>query len=164
MTETRQVPAQIDVSDGRCSVTTSCSGQTSVAVIERHGSPKQARHVPIGTRDAAALSLHLDGAPVILRPGPGRYMRGSYRVIVRHGGSTYRFRPKSPDTSRLTRDGDRLGDFEVRGDGTIDVSWHDGVTPAAQDAAVGFVLAAAFGTGAQFFVMMLLDLLGHVPD
>jgi hypothetical protein len=110
--------------------------------------------------------MTVDGAPVRLRPGSGRYRRGSYQVTVVHGAVTYRFRPKSPDVSRLTRDGRRLGDFEVTRAGTVDVTWHEEAAAEvnATDAAVGTALAAAFGTGAQFFLLMLLDLLGHVPD
>ena len=74
----------------------------------------------------------------------------------------YLYRPKSPDTSRLIRDGIALGDFEVREDGSIDVAWHREFKDV--DAAVGYALAGAFGAGAQFFAMLLLDLLGHIPD
>lgn len=164
MTEIQDLPAELEITEGRVAVTATHADRVSTAVIERLETTKLKKHVPIGTRKAAALSMQVDGEPVTLRPGPGRYMRGSYKVRVQHGDVTYKFRPKSPDTSRLSRDGVRLGDFEIRKDGTIDVTWHEEATPTATDSAVGHALSAAFGTGAQFFVMMLLDLLGHVPD
>jgi hypothetical protein len=163
LTETQELPIELEVEAGRVAVTATHASGVSTVVIERHGTAGTVRHVPIGTRDAAALTMHIDGEPVSLRPGRGRYMRGSYKVRVKHGTVTYLFRPKSPDSSRLFRDGVRLADFELR-DGTIDVTWHAQTTPAAPDVAVGHALAAAFGTGAQFFIMLLLDLLGHVPD
>ena len=166
MTETMDHPVVIEVAAGRVAVTATLPGGVSTTVIERQGTTGSKKHIPIGTRDARRLAMEVDGTQVRLRPGPGRYMRGSYRVTVIHGPVTYRFRPKSPDVSRLTRDGRRLGDFELRDDGTIDVTWHDGAAAevTAADNAVGTALAAAFGTGAPFFLMLLLDLLGHVPD
>ena len=157
VTEFLPKQADVEVGDGRVAVTVTLDGRVSTALITRHGTGQPAKHVPIGTRKANRLSMTLDGEPVTLRPGPGRYMRGSYRVTVVHGAVTYRFRPKSPDVSRLTCDGRPLGDYELRADGTV------GVTGGAASA-VGIALAVAFGTGAQFFAMMLLDLLGHVPD
>ncbi|OJF14945.1 hypothetical protein [Couchioplanes caeruleus] len=164
MTDLQELPVELEANDRRVAVTAAYAGLVGTAVIERHETTELAKHVPIGTRDATALTMHVDGEPVILRPGRGRYMRGSYKVTVNHGGIVYKFRPKSPDVSRLSRGGVRLGDFELRNGGAVDITWHEGSTPTATDAAVGYALAAAFGTGAQFFVLMLLDLLGHVPD
>ena len=166
MTETMDQPVTIDVSDGRVAVTVALAGTTGTAVIERHDGTALAKHIPIGTRDARRLTMTVDGAPVTLRPGAGRYRRGSYRVTVVHGAVKYRFRPKSPDVSRLSRDGRRLGNFELTAAGTVDVTWPEesAAEVSATDTAVGTALAAAFGTGAQFFLLMLLDLLGHVPD
>jgi hypothetical protein len=164
VTELRDPPVELEVDEGRVAVTATHDGRVGTAVIERHGSPVRAKHIPIGTRDAGSLTMLVQGEQAVLRPGPGRYMRGSYKVRVRHGAVAYRYRPKSPETHRLLRDGVRLGDFEVRKDGSIDVTWHEGATPTATDAAVGYALAAAFGTGAQFFIMMMLDLVGQVPD
>ncbi|MEU4622349.1 hypothetical protein AB0G04_20580 [Actinoplanes sp. NPDC023801] len=164
MTELQDLPVELEAGEGRVAATATHDGHVGTAVIERHGSPAKAGHVPIGTRDAKSLTMLVDGDEAVLRPGPGRYTRGSYKVRVRHGSVSYIYRPKSPDTHRLLRDGVRLGDFEVRKDGTIDVTWHEGAEPTATDAAVGYALAAAFGTGAQFFIMMMLDVVGQVPD
>ncbi|GIE36786.1 hypothetical protein Ait01nite_098310 [Actinoplanes italicus] len=164
MTELQDLPVELEVDEGRVAVTATHDGHIGTAVIERHGSATKAKHVPIGTRDAKSLTMTVDSEQVTLRPGPGRYTRGSYKVRVRHGAAKYLYRPKSPDTHRLLRDGVQLGDFEIRKDGSIDVTWHEGATPTATDAAVGYALAAAFGTGAQFFIMMMLDLVGQVPD
>ena len=157
-------PVEFDVDEGHVAVTAAVDGRVCTAVIERGPVRKVAKHVPIGTRDASALSMRVDGVPVTLRPGPGRLMRGSYKVRVRCGETAYLFRPKNPERSRLSRDGVRLGDFEVRAGGAVDVQWHDGAEPTAADVAVGYALAAAFGTGAQFFLAMLLDLLTQIPD
>jgi hypothetical protein len=164
VTELQDLPVELEVDEGRVAVTATHDSHVGTVVIERHGSPAKAKHVPIGTRDAKSLTMLVDGEQEILRPGPGRYTRGSYKVRVRHGAVAYMYRPKSPDTHRLLRDGVRLGDFEVRKDGSIDVTWLEGATPTAADVAVGYALAAAFGTGAQFFLMMMLDLVGQTPD
>jgi hypothetical protein len=164
VTELQDPPVELEVDEGRVSVTATHDGRVGTALIERHGSPARTGHVPIGTRDAASLTMLVDGERAVLRPGPGRYTRGSYLVRVRHRAVAYHYRPKSPDTHRLLRDGARLGDFEVRKDGSIDVTWHEGARPTATDAAVGYALAAAFGAGAQFFIMMMLDVVGQVPD
>ncbi|GAA3920493.1 hypothetical protein Aau02nite_08800 [Amorphoplanes auranticolor] len=159
-------PVAVAVSDGSVAVAATLAGRSGTAVIGRLDDTGLKKHIPIGTRDARRLSMAVDGSPVTLRPGSGRYRRGSYQVTVVHGAVTYRFRPKSPDVSRLTRDGRRLGDFELTTAGTVDITWHEEAAAevSVTDAAVGTVLGAASGTGAQFFLLMLLDLLGQVPD
>ncbi|MER8233275.1 hypothetical protein [Streptomyces sp. NPDC094049] len=104
-------------------------------------------HTPIGTRRAALLALTVDGEPVVLRPARGRLLRHSYRVDVRTDGVHYRLVPCGKDTSKLLRDGRRLGTLIRAGDGRIIDRWESAPTP--RDRALGTALAAAFGTGAS---------------
>jgi hypothetical protein len=153
----QELSVEITTGDGWVAVTAG----SSPAVVERVGEVAVAKSVPIGTRAAASLRMQVDDRPVRVRPGPGRYARGSYKVVVDHDGVTYRLRPKSPDVSRLSRDNVRLGDFELKADGSVQADWFEqnrgSVIPA--DAAVGYALAVALGTGARFFLVMLLDVL-----
>ncbi|MFD9369833.1 hypothetical protein ACFWA6_19365 [Streptomyces sp. NPDC060020] len=110
-------------------------------------------HVPIGTRDPDRLSMTVGGAEVALRPAKGFLTRRSYRVDV----GEYRLVPDSLDGSRLLRDGAVLGVFSSSGDGRVSVEWKG--EPGADDAAVGYALAAAFGTGAEPMWKLTLDAL-----
>jgi hypothetical protein len=161
VTQIEQPSVSLDRADGQVGVTVSDADAASTVVIRRIGEIEPVRHVPIGTRKSENLEIVIDGEAARLKPGPGRWARGSYKVTVVHDRVTYLFRPKSPDTSRLTRDGIKLGDFELRDDGDVRVTWHDDADVRATDAAVGYALSAAFGTGAQF---MLLALLGMLED
>ena len=166
MTDIQELSVDLQTEDGRVTVTVTAGDKASTAAVERVGDPKIVKTVPIGTRQAANLRMRVNDSAARLRPGPGRYARGSYKVSVVHDGATYRLRPKSPDTSRLTRDNVRLGDFGLQADGSVNADWfqenRDSVT--STDAAVGYALAAAFGTGARFFVLMLVDVFSSVPD
>ncbi|MFB7178779.1 hypothetical protein ACFCYI_13860 [Streptomyces sp. NPDC056257] len=110
-------------------------------------------HVPIGARDPDRLSMTVGGAEVALRPAKGFLTRRSYRVDV----GEYRLVPDSLDGSRLLRDGAVLGVFSSSGDGRVSVEWKG--EPGADDAAVGYALAAAFGTGAEPMWKLALDAL-----
>ncbi|WP_328467397.1 hypothetical protein OHA21_48905 [Actinoplanes sp. NBC_00393] len=160
MDDVQETPIDVRVTEGRVAVRAG-----GFVTIERIGDPAARKHVPIGTRDRKHLRMTIDGVPAVLRPGPGRYTRGSYKVRVVHDGAAYLLRPKDPETSRLSRDGFRLGDFQVV-DGEVRVDWDPDtrITPTGADLAIGYALTAAFGAGASFFIVMLLDLLGHVPD
>ncbi|MEU5464844.1 hypothetical protein AB0H06_25065 [Streptomyces althioticus] len=62
--------------------------------------------------------------------------------------------PNSTETSRLLRDKRRLGVLTSTGDGKVTVEWENGerrstAAPEPYDAAVGYALAAAYGTGAE---------------
>ncbi|MDI6099134.1 hypothetical protein QLQ12_11050 [Actinoplanes sp. NEAU-A12] len=167
MNDIQELSVDVTAEDGWVTVTVAVGDAVSSAVVERVGDPAIAKNVPIGTRKAANLRMLVNDEAARLRPGPGRFARGSYKVAVVHDSVTYRLRPKSPDTSRLTRDGVRLGDFELKSDGSVSVDWfeenRDSVTPT--DAAIGYALATAFGTGAQFFLLMLFDVVGAAgPD
>ncbi|WP_145830827.1 hypothetical protein [Actinoplanes teichomyceticus] len=157
MTDARIV--DVEQSDGRVVVRVLAAGTTTVAVVERLHDPRVHPHIPIGTRERQHLRMMVDDIPVRLRPGAGRYSRHSYRVVAEHEGHAYLYRPKSPDTSRLLRDGFRLGDFTITSRGEVDADWHG--EPGPVDVAVGHALAAAFGAGANFFLVSLLDLVSQ---
>lgn len=116
-------------------------------------------HVPIGTRDPDRLNLLIDGVEEILRPAKGFLTRRSYRVAVVSAARkcTYLLVPDSVGTSRLLRDRRRLGVFTSTGDGKVSVEWEPGRAPEPYDAAVGYALAAAFGTGAEPMWKLTLD-------
>ena len=138
-------------------------GETeSRATIQRSAEVDPQAYIPIGTRDAAHLTMLLDGATVALEPGPGRYTRGSYKVAAVHNGQRYLLAPASEVSSRFSRDGVALGEFARDRSGEIRVWWDRGAVVGAADAAVGYALAAAFGTGAKFFLAALFD--GPGPD
>ncbi|GIF07260.1 hypothetical protein [Actinoplanes siamensis] len=150
MTDARPLIADVEQSEGRVAVEVRAESGRATAVVERIRDPKLHRHIPIGTRDREHLRMMVDDVPVILRPGAGRWSRRSYRVVVEHDGRQYVYRPKTSESSRLTRDGFRVGDFT----GT-NPEWHG--SPEPVDAAVGYALAAAFGSGAEFLLAAFLD-------
>ncbi|MFH0517200.1 hypothetical protein ACHBTE_08480 [Streptomyces sp. M41] len=118
-------------------------------VVSRAPGTEAEDHIPVGTRDRRLLTLTVDGEEGAVRPAKGRLTRRSYRVDVRHSGRVWRLVPDSVPGSRLLRDGLRLGDLTSEGDGRILAEWRQGTTPDALDAALGYALAAGFGTGAQ---------------
>ncbi|MER6299056.1 hypothetical protein ABT247_05695 [Kitasatospora sp. NPDC001539] len=113
--------------------------------------------IAIGTRDATHLTLTVDGDPVPLRPGRGRLLRGSYRVETTYDGAAYVLVPDSIPSSRLTRDGKRLGDFSCDGDQIVLARWRDDAPTRPADAAIGYALASAFGTGGHPTWMLLVE-------
>ncbi|WP_329157536.1 hypothetical protein OHA63_19170 [Streptomyces anulatus] len=114
-------------------------------------------HIVIGTRDPRHLTLTVDGREATITPGKGRLRRRSYRVDVRCAGTSYRLVPDSIPSSRLTRDGKHIGDFSSDGDRRVLAEWRSGAVVEPADAAIGYALAAAFGTGGQPLWMMLVD-------
>ncbi len=126
-------------------------------VLERDPAAEVDPHIAIGTRDPARLTLRIDGAHAELRPAKGRFSRRSYRVDVEYGGASYRLVPDSIPSSRLTRDGVHLGDFSSDGDESVIVEWKEGCEIRPADAAIGYALASAFGTGGQPMWMMIVD-------
>jgi hypothetical protein len=149
---------QYEMTDGRVAVLV--GGHE--AVVERIGEVESARHVPIGTRRAAHLRMHLDGEPVQLHPGPGRWARRSYRVRATHRGVRYLLKPISPTESEFVRDGVVLGTFGRDEAGVVEMDLTDGADPA--DVALGSALAFAFGTGAELFWVLMLQVVGAYPD
>jgi hypothetical protein len=125
--------------------------------LRRDEAAEVSRYVPIGTRDAAHLTLTVDGTPATLSPGRGRFTRGSFRVDARVDGVSYHFHPSDEDGSRLSRDGRRLGEILLEPE-TVELmaGWASGADVRPRDAAVGYALATAFGTGAESTLMMLV--------
>ncbi|MFD3543056.1 hypothetical protein ACFWUQ_26665 [Streptomyces sp. NPDC058662] len=132
-------------------------GAIPPATLRRRTGPPADPAIAIGTRDPALLTLLVDGRPTDLRPAKGRLSRRSYRVEATCDGARYRLVPDSLTTSRLTRGGVHLGDFSCDGDERPGAVWKDGPDIRPADAAIGYVLASAFGTGAQPLWMMLTD-------
>ncbi|MFF7447413.1 MULTISPECIES: hypothetical protein [unclassified Streptomyces] len=119
-------------------------------VLSRATGTKDDGETPIGTRNAGLLILSVGGEAAALAPGRGRLLRHSYRVDARHAGRHWRLVPHSMPDSRLLRDGRRLGDFHSKGRGEVKAAeWRSDAKPDAMDAAVGYALAAAFGTGGE---------------
>ncbi|SPF05972.1 hypothetical protein [Streptomyces sp. MA5143a] len=119
-------------------------------------------HIPVGTRDGARLTLTVDGEDAVIDPAKGRLTRRSYRVDVRYAERSWRLVPDSIPGSRLVRAGAYLGDFTSGGDGKVLVEWREDAEPEALDAALGYALAAAFGTGAQPLWMTAIEMVGDL--
>lgn len=117
-------------------------------VLRRVAGTRTEEHIPIGTRKRGRLTLDVDGQEAVVRPAKGRLTRRSYRVDVRHAGHAYRLVPDSVAGSRLLKDRKHIGDFTSEGDGHVLAEWKEGARVEATDAALGYALAAAFGTGA----------------
>ncbi|ANS66798.1 hypothetical protein SLINC_4574 [Streptomyces lincolnensis] len=131
-------------------------------VLNRASGTRADDHIPVGTRDAGLLTLTVAGEAAALAPGRGRLTRRSYRVDVRHAGHHRRLLPDSVPSSRLLRDGHRLGDLTSQGDGHVLAEWRPDAKPDATDVALAYALAAAFGTGAQPLPMLLADAIGDL--
>lgn len=132
--------------------------RVATAELRRAPGAPAAGHVPIGTRAGAYLHLSVDGRPAHLTPGQGRLTRRSHRVEVIYGGAVYRLLPDSPNGSRLVKEGRRIADFSSDGTGHVWADWHPDVAPPLrEDAAIGYTLAAAFGTGAEPAWRLLLQ-------
>ncbi|MFP3988961.1 hypothetical protein U9R90_15965 [Streptomyces sp. E11-3] len=170
MNDTASIPARIPppVHDDRFGeVTVQLAAEQGELVVEGELIPRVTlrrdpaadvdEQVAIGTREAARLRLTVGGAEAVLRLGKGGISRRSYRVDVEHDGVRYRLVPDSVPSSRLTRDGAYVGDFLSDGDGRVIAEWREGSDVRPTDAAVGYALAAAFGTGGQPWWMMAAD-------
>jgi hypothetical protein len=116
-------------------------------------------YVPIGTRHPEHLTFSVDSSPATLTPGCGRFTRGSFRVDAVVNDVRYRLAPSDADGSALLRDGKRLGEFLLEPE-TIELMavWADDQPVQARDAAVGYALATAFGTGAEHTLTMLAQI------
>lgn len=130
--------------------------------IERRGPATD--QTPIGTLDPRSLGMTVEGLAATVTPSSGGILRGSHKARVESLAGHVLFAPCSGQSHRLVRgtaySGDNeMGRFERGSDGQITVQWSDdrslfGVLPkksAAQptDAAIGYALAAAFGTGGR---------------
>ncbi|MFJ8535620.1 hypothetical protein [Streptomyces sp. NPDC093591] len=135
-------------------------------VLSRAAGTETDDHIPVGTRDGGRLTLTVDGEEASVRPAKGRLTRRSFRVDVRHAGHVWRLVPDSLPGSEFLRDGRRLGNFCSEGDGAVTAEWRPesgpDTAPDATDAALGYALAAAFGTGAQPMWMLVGDAIGDL--
>ncbi|MCH0543316.1 hypothetical protein I3F58_27960 [Streptomyces sp. MUM 203J] len=144
-------------------VTVSGDRVPTVVIRRRAGDDVEVNaHIPVGTRDGGLLSLTVDGHSVPVRPGKGRLTRRSFRADAAYGGDRYRLVPDSMVGSRLLRGRQRLGEFSSDGDGVVLAEWRGDADVRAVEAALGYALAAAFGTGAQPMWMLALDALGDL--
>jgi hypothetical protein len=163
------VTVAVDVAAGRVSVQ---GERIPTTIVERTAEVPLQAYVPIGTRNPDALRLTVGGAREWLRPSRGRISRRSYRVRARVGSADLLFTPRSPTESRLVRGtsyrGDNgLGGFARLTGGAVVVEWSRevsalGVTapaaePSPEEAAVGYAVAAAFGTGARIFLAAVFE-------
>lgn len=131
-------------------------------VLRRTAGTDAADHIPVGTRDGALLTLTVDGEEAAVAPAKGRLTRHSYRVDVHHAGHAWRLVPDSIPGSRLLRDERHVGDFSSGGDGQVLAEWREDAEPDATDAALGYALTAAFGTGAQPMWMIAMEMVGDL--
>ncbi|ANZ13547.1 hypothetical protein O1L44_00050 [Streptomyces noursei] len=115
--------------------------------------------VPIGTRDGSGLSMTVAGTQVRVSPTRGHLTRRSYRVDTTYGGTTYRLVPCGDADSKLLKNRRHIGVFTSRGDGSVEAKWQPSMKVQPPDAAVGYTLAAAFGTGARSSFELILDVL-----
>lgn len=106
------------------------------------------RYSRIGSRDRAHLTLRVGDAEAVIAPAPGGVTRRSYRVDARVHSVAYRLVPNGPSTSALRRDRAQIGTLVADEDGGVTAIWATSPTVRPTDAAVGYLLAAAFGTGA----------------
>lgn len=132
-------------------------------VLTRTAGPDPSGLIPIGTRDRRRLTLTVDGAEARTIPGKGRVLRRTYRVDVRYDGARYRLIPHTSTSSRFLRDGRPLGALKSAGNGPVHAEWAVGTQVTAQDAAIAYTLAAAFGTGGQPWWSTLEELMDEIP-
>lgn len=135
-------------------------------IERRPGTARDQRHAaaPVGTRDAGLLSATLGGAPVRLEVGPGRLLRRSYRVTGAIGDAVLTLSPRTPYSSRVLRGrrGRRRHDLGLATrapSGGVGIAWagRDGADgPTAPEAALAYLLAGAFDTGAELAVVQLV--------
>ncbi|MEV5851844.1 hypothetical protein [Streptomyces anulatus] len=167
MTDTTPVPAAVE-DDHHGDILVELTGENGEmlvvsgeriprVVLTRAPGAEVDDHIVIGTRDPRHLTLTVDGREATITPGKGKLRRRSYRVDVRCAGTSYRLVPDSIPSSRLTRDGKHIGDFSSDGDRRVLAEWRSGAAVEPADAAIGYALAAAFGTGGQPMWMMLVD-------
>jgi hypothetical protein len=119
-----------------------------VAMIVRDEETRDHAQAPLGTRDEARLTMTVGGDTAGLHLGAGRLKRSSFCASVDLPGRAYVFEPTSTSSSVLRRNGQQVASFISSEDG-LSAYWRpEGTSPLAEDAAVGYLLAAAFGTGA----------------
>ncbi|MGC7102608.1 hypothetical protein ACPZ19_48755 [Amycolatopsis lurida] len=154
----------IDVSAERGVVEVS-GEQVPTVVIRRSPDAEASKYIPIGTRNATHLSMSVGGVAAELRPGKGRLTRRSYRIELTVAGTEYKSTPGPDEDAVLSRDGVKLGSFELdEADGEFTVHWlteGDEVQPS--DAAIGYALSAAFRTRTTGIISLLANGSESVP-
>lgn len=151
-------------------------GPPMTATIARIGARTSAT-VPIGTRRAAQLKASIDGCEILLDPGRARLVKRSYRVGIQYDGRTLSLRAKNLEDSVLLdgssdRDDNQFGVLTCVFGGGVDVLWSlpfrmvnktiEPPTPSREDALVGIVVAAAFGTGGLSLTTIVLGALDSI--
>ena len=151
-------------------------GVPMTATIARIGARTSAT-VPIGTRTSAHLKASIDGREIVLTPGRARLVKRSYRVGIQYGERTLSLRAKNLEDSVLLDGSSDRGDNEfgvltrVFGGG-VEVLWSlpftamnrtiEPPTPSREDALVGIVVAAAFGTGGLSLTTIVMGALDSI--
>jgi hypothetical protein len=151
------INATYKVQDGVVTAVARHVASRVTATVRRSEDVEVLARIPIGTRDADALTMLVNDTPVDLQPGPGKLTKGSYAVTAIYGGVNYRLDPHTSDASWFRRDDAFLGTFTRSFDG--DIKWEPfrGVEVTATDAVMGYALAAAFGTGAASTVWLVIE-------
>ncbi|MBT2418541.1 hypothetical protein J7F01_19690 [Streptomyces sp. ISL-22] len=153
------ITVRLDVRQGEVTV----EGESVPRIVLRRAAGTEAAdHIPVGTRDGALLTLTVDGVEAAVAPAKGRLTRHSYRVDVRHAGRVWRLVPDSMAGSRLLRDERHIGDFSSQGDGGVWAEWRQDPAPDPTDAALGYALATAFGTGADPMWVIAVQMVGDL--
>lgn len=154
------------------------SDPARVFVIERRG-PRTRKSVPIGTRDEKHLTAALSGQPVVLRPGSGRLVRRTYRVVVEFDSRILSFGPKDLTTCRFIDGRPReiekeFGTLTLYRDGSVRVEWAYPMRiplvrrtvippdPTVDDVLIACGVAAAFGTGSLSLTSLVMGLVSSV--
>jgi hypothetical protein len=135
--------------------------------IEREPGAEPDRTVRLGSRDQDHITLLLDGTPLPLHPGRTGWSRRSHRVRVEHAGTILQLRPVSDASSRLLcgrrvfgplRTRRRLGKFSEKDPKSFTSHWYRwSRRPTPEEAALGYALAAAFGSGADTLIGLDID-------
>lgn len=141
------------------------SSAIPVATLLRRGGTKAHPDTRIGCRNERDLTLRIGGTEARIAPASAGISRRSYRVDVEIHSVAYRLVPDGPGSSALSRNGRRIGRMWADHDGGAWAEWihfrrlesndaslvtehieYGDVQPT--DATIGYLLAAAYGTGA----------------
>ncbi|WP_455353291.1 hypothetical protein [Streptomyces sp. SYSU K217416] len=129
------------------------------AMMLRTGMEQDHPQAPIGTRDAARLTMTVGGDVAGLTLGPGRLTRSSYSAAVDLAGRSYTFEPTDANTSVLRCEGHPVASFTWIGDSEPEARRlsEEAASPTPEEVAAGYLLATAFGTGAASTGSLVVD-------
>jgi hypothetical protein len=150
------IQASYEVGDGVVTAVVRHGASCVTATVRRSDDVEPLARIPIGTREADALTMLVNDSSVDLQPGPGQLTKRSYAVTAIYRGANYRLDPFTSDASWFRRDDRFLGTFTRSVGGEIKWEPERGVEVTATDAVVGYALAAAFGTGAASTVLLVI--------